>query len=272
VLLPDLDRMAVDDIAFSVERIAFEIHRQLGDMAAPIPVDQIAHSLGIEDIRERELNGFEAALVTDQGRDRGVVLINSRSGARRRRYSLAHELGHFLCGWHKQTSPKGFLCSAKDMRTTSGEGVHTRQEAEANQFAIELLAPERLVARYLRRLPELEQVLAMHAALEISKTAAARRYVSLHRECLAVIFAHDGHYQYSDRGVGFPYINLSKGHLLPALPNIGRDSTVSETVEADPLDWPGLQHTNGLSVQVIQQERGHSIVLLYLASDDPDAD
>ena len=112
--------MAVDDVAFSPERIAFEIHRQLGDIAAPIPVDQIARSLGIEDIRERPLGEFEAALVTDLGRDRGAILLNSWSGQYRQRYSLAHELGHFLCGWHKQTANGGFLCSKKDMATPSG--------------------------------------------------------------------------------------------------------------------------------------------------------
>ena len=109
----------------------------------------------------------------------------------------------------------------------------------------------------------------MHSALEISKTAAARRYVNLHREPLAVIFANNGLYQYADRGAGFPYINLRKGHLLPSLPSVDRDSNISEMVEADPLDWPGLQQTTSLSVQVMRQEGGHSIVLLYIALDDP---
>ena len=267
---PDLDRMAVDDVAFSPERISFEIHRQLGDIVGPIPVDRIALSLGIEEIQERPLSDFEAALVTDHERDRGAILLNSRSGPYRRRYSLAHELGHFLCGWHQQTSNIGFLCSQRDMAIPSGDDINIRQETEANQFAIELLVPERLITRHLKRLPELEHVLAIHVALEISKTAAARRYVNLHREPLAVIFATNGEYQYSDRGAGFPYINLSKGHLLPWVPSVGRDSNISEMVETDPLDWPGLQQTNGLSVQVMRQEGGHSIVLLHIELDDPD--
>lgn len=267
--LPDLDRMAVDDVAFSVDRIAFEIHRQLGDIAAPVPVDQIACCLGIDDIRERPLDAFEAALVTDPERSGGSILLNSRSGPNRRRYSLAHELGHFLCGWHSQTSDKGFVCSKKDMAIPSGNDVHIRQETEANQFAIELLAPKRLVSRYLSRLPDLEHVLAMNAALEISKTAAARRYVSLHRETLAVVFGHQGFYQYADRGMGFPYININRGDPLPSMPKVGRDSNVSEMVEADPLDWPGLQRANGLAIQVMRQEDGHSIILMHIEDDDP---
>jgi hypothetical protein len=269
VPLPDLDRMAVDDVAHSVDRIAFEIHRQLGDIAAPVPVDQIALRLGIEEIRERPLNRFEAALTTDRVRDRGVILLNNQSSPYRKRYSLAHELGHFLCGWHKQTSSKGFVCSKRDMAIPSGNDVHVRQETEANQFAIELLAPKRLISRYLNRLPDLEHVLAMNAALEISKTAAARRYVSLHREPLAVVFGHQGFYQYADRGIGFPYINMNRGDPLPSMPKVGRDSNISEMVEADPLDWPGLQRAKDLALQVLQQENGHSIVLLHIEADDP---
>lgn len=261
--------MAVDDAAFSVDRIAFEIHRQLGDIEGPIPVDQIALRLGIDDISERPLNSFEAALTTDPERDCGVILLNSRSSPYRKRYSLAHELGHFLCGWHKQTSNKGFVCSKRDMAIPSGNDVHVRQETEANQFAIELLAPKRLISRYLNRLPDLEHVLAMNAELKISKTAAARRYVSLHREPLAVVFAHQGFYQYADRGIGFPYINMDRGDPLPSMPKVGRDSNVSEMVEADPRDWRGLQRANGLAIQVMQQENGHSIILMHIEDDDP---
>ncbi|RLP24019.1 ImmA/IrrE family metallo-endopeptidase [Mesorhizobium sp. YM1C-6-2] len=270
--LPDLDRMAVDDVALSVDRIASEMHRQLGNIAAPVPVDQIALRLGIDEIRERPLREFEAVLVTDPERSSGSILLNSRSSPYRRRYSLAHELGHFLCGWHKQTSRKGFVCNKRDMAIPSGNDVHVRQETEANQFAIELLAPKRLISRYLNRLPDLEHVLAMHAALEISKTAAARRYVNSHRERLAVIFGYEGCYQYADRGIGFPYIGLHKGDPLPPLPNVGRDSSISDVEEADPLDWPGLQRAKVLAIQVMRQENGHSIILLQIEADDPNDD
>ena len=46
-----LDRMAVDDVATDPERIAAEIHRQLGDIDPPVPVDEIARALDIVEIR-----------------------------------------------------------------------------------------------------------------------------------------------------------------------------------------------------------------------------
>lgn len=218
----------------------------------------------------RSAINYEAMLVTEPERDFGYICVNRNSSYQRRRYSVAHELGHFLYTWHQQTSSGGFQCSRQDMATPLGDVIHIRREMEANQFAIELLAPERMLSRYLRRLPELEQVLTMHSALQISKTAAACRYARLHHEPLAVVFASNGLFQYADRGADFPYLNLIRGQVLPSLPSAGSESSMSEMVEADPLDWPGLQQ--GLCAQVLQQEDGHSIVLLHLLAAEPDTD
>ena len=258
-----LDRMDVDDVATSVDRIAAEIHRQLGDTEPPVPVYEIARALDILEIREAPARNYEAMLLTNAEREFGQICVNTRnSSAQRRRYSVGHELGHFLCTWHRQVAGDGFKCSRQDMATPTGDEVHIRQEREANWFAIELLAPKRMLTRYLNRLPDLEQVLAIHSALQISKTAAARRYANLHREPLAVVFATNGLFQYADRGPGFPFINLERGEPLPWLPSAGRDG-ISEMVDADPKDWRGLEWTNELSVQMFQQEDGHSIVLLH---------
>jgi len=256
--------MAVDDVATSPERIAAEIHRQLGDIAAPIPVHEVALALDIDDIQQRPLNGLEGVLITEPERDFGIIYVNSKSSHQRRRYSVAHELGHFLSQWHKQTSGEGFRCTRQDMSLPSGDDVHIRQESEANRFAIELLAPARLLSRCLRRLPELEHVLALHTDLHISKAAAARRYVALHPQPLAVVFAKDNEFLYVDRGPAFPFVALNRGQHLPDLPRIGTDGTTSEMVEADPEDWLGLNRAADLAVQALRQEDGYSIILLHL--------
>lgn len=261
--------MRVDDGAPDPERIVVEIHRQLGAIEPPVPIYEIARALDIVEIREEPTTNFEGVLLTGDERDVGMILINKRSSIERRRYSLAHELGHFLCNWHRPIVAGGFLCSRQDMAIPSGDQVHIRQESEANRFAIELLAPSRMLTRYLNRLPDLEQVLAVHAALQISKTAAARRYANLHREPLAVVFATNGLFQYADRGPGFPFIKLERGDPLPHIPPVGGDG-ISEMSDADPTAWPGLEWKTELSVQVLQQERGHAIVLLHLAPTETD--
>jgi hypothetical protein len=255
----------IEDVATSPERIAAEIHRQLGAVPAPIPVKDIAHALDIVEIRERPLKGFEAALVTGPERDEGLILINTGAGPRRQRYSIAHELGHFLCGWHEEVDAKGFLCTRRDMRLTIGADLHARQEAEANSFAIELLAPARLMAPYIRRLPELEQVIALSKELHISKAAAARRYIGLHRQPLAVIFASQNRFLYACRHPAFPWLSFVESDSLPELPSDTTDG-LSEMIEAEAGDWR-LPDRKGFYVQVLYQASGYAMILL--AIDEP---
>lgn len=106
----------------------------------PRPPTRIA--LDIDEIREESLTNLEAALVTTTERDRGMILLNRQSSSQRRRFSLAHEMLHFLNHTHEQTSENGFRCTKSDMRVTGQtRDRHQRQEVEANTFAIELLAP-----------------------------------------------------------------------------------------------------------------------------------
>lgn len=263
-----LDRMAVDDAATTPEKIAAEIHRQLGPIDEPVPVFDIARALDIERIEQRPLSGFEAMLLCGPERDIGYVALNSRSNPRRRRYSLAHELGHFLCAWHKPAQKDGFTCCRGDMSIPSGSELHVRQEREANSFAIELLAPAYRVEPCLKRLPDLEVVLSLHRRLDISKVAAARRYVGLHGQTMAVVVANAGRFLYVERNEAFPYLPFERGDRLPALPGVSSGSPTSEMVDADLADWrlPGI--VGDLSCQVLAQEEGYALVLLHLDRDD----
>ena len=60
-------------------------------------------------------------------------------------YTIGHELGHFLNEGHIATASDGFYCTKEDMGYPDRSGRYLRQELEANIFAIELLAPERLI-------------------------------------------------------------------------------------------------------------------------------
>lgn len=265
-----LERIDIDDVATDPMRIAAEIHRQLGDTPGPVPVYDIARALDIDEIKTEPLKSVEGVLVTDAERNRGTIFLNCNSSLQRRNYSLAHELGHFLCGWHVPTEDAGFRCSRRDMASPSGSVRHVKQEREANQFAIELLAPPRLVKPYLRRLPDLEHVLSMHVALYISKAAAARRYVELHKERLTVIFARNDEFIYTVRGSEFPWIGLREGDPLPILPSVPLEAGTSEMTETDPRDWLIRAPSAELAVQVLSQENGHAIILLHAADADED--
>jgi len=256
--------MAVDDAASSPERAAAEIHRQLGIVTGAVPVFEIARALDIEQIDLLPLRGFEAMLLTAPERDFGQVLLNSHSNVRRRRYSLAHELAHFLCAWHRPSAETGFACSRGDMVSPAGSAQHIAQEREANVFAIELLAPAFLVAPFLKRLPDLDVILALHKRLDISKVAAGRRYISLHHASLALVVARAGQFLYAERSAAFPFLPFERGDDLPDLPAIGTVGPTSEVTDADAADWRLPRPPGQLFCQVLEQEDSHALILLQL--------
>ncbi|MBV9245854.1 MAG: ImmA/IrrE family metallo-endopeptidase, partial [Methylobacteriaceae bacterium] len=142
-----------------------------------MPVHRIALALDITRIREEKLHGFEGALVTTPERDVGEILVNSQSSHPRRRFTIGHELGHFLNPWHKPIAGARFECTRADMALGDSQSGptrtrHQRQELEANLFAIELLTPRPRLRPHLAHDPDLRHALQVAEEFEISKEAA----------------------------------------------------------------------------------------------------
>jgi len=267
-----LDRMALDDVGLNPEKLAAAIHDQLGHRPGPVPVHGIARALDILQIREEPLEGFEGALVTGQERDRGSILVNTRRSTRRRRYTVAHELLHFLNPTHRPTSLQGFWCSKIDMRLTAldDKDRHRRQEAEANTFAIELLAPLNKVKHLVGERPDLKLVLAMARELDLSREACARRLVELHSETIAAVFSRAGRMLYAATSPDFPTLAVAKDELL-SLPSTAPVARPSRMDEAEPSDW--LRNAGGIELmqQTLQQQDGYATTLLWVIGEaDPD--
>lgn len=127
--------------------------------APPVPVERVATSLlGLFIDEADDLRALPGA-PTDQGRLSGMldseemVIWVDRGEARRspgrRRFTIAHEIGHLLL--HVPVSHKVFYDRPGDIRETEedspdGELPELRQrEREANVFARELLMPEPLM-------------------------------------------------------------------------------------------------------------------------------
>jgi Zn-dependent peptidase ImmA (M78 family) len=246
-------------------RLAAAIHLQIGGGNGAVPIKDIACALDIVEIREKPLQNLEGALITTPERDVGSILVNAKSSPQRRRYSIAHELLHFLNPLHRQTVNGRFECRGSDMALGGSPSrtdltVHQRQEIEANRFSIELLAPEMRLKPHIRGLADIANILAVADELDISKQAAARRYVELHPERLAVVFGKNNSIQYQDWNVGFPMLLFRGGDKFPESSR-SRDvvSTMDEVEAALWLKWPGKGR---LYVQTHFQSDGYSITLL----------
>jgi len=95
-------------------------------LAPPIPIETLCKQLDIIEIREHETDSFEGALITDPDKHSGIILVNSSSHKFRQRFTIGHELGHFLIPAHKPQSDKGFqcttpICFGKPPSRTTGE-------------------------------------------------------------------------------------------------------------------------------------------------------
>lgn len=105
------------------------------DHPSQIDLEAIAHDLGAS-VRYRELEGCEARLVA--GPERAIITVNAHGHLRRQRFSIGHELGH----WVENHGLGGFACAKEDIspRDQRAKGVET----EANGFASQLILPSYL--------------------------------------------------------------------------------------------------------------------------------
>ena len=113
----------------------------------PVPVERIARSLGIGiklDAVDDELSGF---LVRNKDTGKAIIGANKSHHPNRLRFTIAHELGHFLLHQgelvHLDGEPASFTVDFRDRESRRGEDDN---EKEANFFAAELLMP----AKFLR--------------------------------------------------------------------------------------------------------------------------
>lgn len=252
-----LDRMELADVGANPERLAAAIHLQLGVGSGPVPVRDIARALDIVDIREEPLRNMEAALLTDPERSYGAILLNSTSSAQRRRFSLGHELGHFVNEYHRPTNAGGFQCARSNMVEARDISRHFRQEAEANRFSIELLTPLKRLKPYLGGEASLDRAEAIANDFDISRQAATRRYVQLHDSSLAVLFCRHGRVRYVERSEEGPSLAFWIGDALPDT-EPGRSGIRS--VAAD--GWVSSPFTDEVMIDVRAQADGWMTVLL----------
>ncbi|MDH3668974.1 MAG: ImmA/IrrE family metallo-endopeptidase [Paracoccaceae bacterium] len=264
-----LDRIEIEGAGSDPVALARALLDQTPGLDGRVSIDEIARALDIVSIEIAPLFSIEACLQCDALKSHGQIVVNARSSPQRQRFSIGHELGHFLNERHVPSVADGFACSRRDMAAPEGEDRHIRQEREANAFAIEVLAPAHLLQAHLKPTPELDHVLAIAKRFEISREAAARRYVQCHRDCLAAVFSHDGKIRYVEKSEGFPSIvpwtNDPHGPL-PAPPGDGSPLTGLDEVSAQ--GWLTYPDRSQLFAQTLYQREGHAITLLTVEQDD----
>lgn len=273
----NLSRMDLADFG-SLDKIAVEIFRLVPDMPIPVPIEELARKLDITEIRLLEAQGFEGALVTTPEKTTGVILVNRESSRQRQRYSIGHELGHFLSPWHKLNA-SGSGCTAADMRLTAVGKANSAAafEVEANRFSAQVLMPRvRFLADMRRRKGcDLQHVLALADQYDTSKDATARRYVELHDEPCAVVISQNGKFLRCYRHEDFPYIDVRTGQPVPpGSVTAEQDLPAGEVTEFEEIDgttwFPSERGRRErlLYEQVLPQQNGFRLTLLTVENEE----
>jgi Zn-dependent peptidase ImmA (M78 family) len=142
-----------------VKTKAKEILSAWGKSDLPVNVREIAKAQSIivdEDKQPKEsLSGF---LFVDG--DTKIIGVNKSHPKTRRRFTIAHELGHYFLHTHDHGSPhvdkQSNVSSTHFRDDSSSEGINA-QEIEANLFAAELLMPEELIYEQLKALSSMPE-------------------------------------------------------------------------------------------------------------------
>lgn len=260
--------MIIEDAGANPARLAAAIHEQLGETERAIDVRGVAHALDIFEIREEVLDNFEGALIAPPERGEGSILINRCSHYKRQRFTIAHELGHFLNPWHAPAPDGSSSCTKADLRRFSyGAGKindrHHRQEGQANRFAIELLAPRKLVRPIIRRRDGMQAVLEIANLLELSREAAARRFVEVNDNPVAIAFSKDGRLRYWARHDEFPPPLVRRNQQMPLL-GPGGNSGFIAAGNAEPNEWLKDPTSEQIYVQTLYQRGGYAMTLLEI--------
>lgn len=271
------DRMTIEEAGPDPTLIAQAVVKQLDLISGSIPVEQIAYALDIKEIRYERLNSLEGVLLTSPNRSNGSILINSRSSFERQRFTLAHELGHYLNIAHKSAGQAGFKCAKSDMKVFSDTkknaiSQHQRQELEANRFAIELLAPEKLLTQYLKNEPDLAVIGRMRTELKLSGEASARRYIALHDEPLAIVFTHNGKVRYTISNRDEIKQCFWPGDHAPILPKAKPKAAITEFEETESSNWFSACPTSKIFVQTRYQQYGYAMSLITFDNDEGEKD
>jgi hypothetical protein len=247
-------------------------------LPVPVPIEDLAYQLDIGEIGELSTEGFEGGLLTDDVRSFGGILVRKGMDPRRRRFTIGHELGHFLLPFHKPAKVGQFLCSRADMMrwTAKEQDRAAKMEVEANLFSSLILMPPPHLRTFLRKTgePSLNSVLAVHEQYMVSKEAAARAYVEYHDEAIAIAIVRDGLIQRIYRGRSFPRLGVARGDTLPLTTKVqGGIGTISEMREAQAAHW--LESDFGVALpalyqQTLVQSNGFAMVLLWPETPDED--
>ena len=141
-------------------------------------------------VHESRLKGAEARLSV-LGKQAVISISPEIRSATRRRFSIAHELGHFEL---QHRTDIVWSCSERDLNSWEISSRKAELEQLANEFAAALLLPSRFFAgRCVGQPPTLDYIAGLAQEFQVSLTATTLRYCRFSEEPVALVLSEGGH-------------------------------------------------------------------------------
>lgn len=145
-------------------KLAARVLREHG-AKPPVPIEAIAKHYA--DIEEDDLpTDADAVLLYPSERRKRPLIVLARDRARtRKRFTLAHELGHIVLPWH--VGELAYSASFSPLE----DFLYKEMEAEANRFASELLLPSDWLEEIIRENSDLDELVVRAKESDVSPIA-----------------------------------------------------------------------------------------------------
>lgn len=131
---------------------AYKLLERSETASIPVDMDKVAEHLGlviVERPLEEEFSGFLAV-------KEKTVVINARHSYVRRRFTTAHEIGHYALHRRMHENTEVFIDHTVYFRKNNLDDVDHQIELEANGFAAGLLMPRVCIEEYLQKTPSVD--------------------------------------------------------------------------------------------------------------------
>lgn len=160
--------------------------------------------------QEIDFPGADARLVTSKDRKSGIASINATIPEHgRKRFALAHELGHFEL--HRHHTPD-WNCTEYDFLRFGGTQV---QEIEANVFAAELLMPEKLFRKdCIGMTPGFQSIAKLAKIFNTSISSTVYKYVEFGNHPCALLCCKENRVAWFKLSLDFHHRVLPVGNAL----------------------------------------------------------
>ena len=142
--------MPITRLYNKAEHQAYKLLEDFNICKPAVPIEKIAMRLGVSLVPYDLGNEVSGMLLLDDEHN-GIISYNDKDNRNRQRFTIAHELGHYML--HRKSErlfiDKDFIVKYRSNKQY--DSVEMQQEQQANAFAAAILMPANLIHEEMRK-------------------------------------------------------------------------------------------------------------------------